>query len=58
MKILMNLSRRTLVQTIVLSFAAPFAHTADFRTATAVVINRAARFRALSQRCAKAYCQI
>ena len=48
MKILMNLSRRTLVQTIVLSFAAPFAHTADFRIATAVVINRAARFRALS----------
>lgn len=54
----MNLSRRSLVQTIVLSFAAPFAHTADSRTATAVVINRAARFRSLSQRCAKAYCQI
>lgn len=54
----MTLSRRNFVQASFLCLAAPFAHTANSQIATAVAINRAARFRALSQRCAKAYCQI
>ena len=54
----MSISRRTIVQAGFLSLVAPFAHTASSQISTAVVLNRAARFRALSQRCAKAYCQI
>ena len=54
----MYLSRRTAINAGLLFFVAPLAHTANAQIATAVAINRAARFRALSQRCAKAYCQL
>lgn len=54
----MKLQRRTLLNASFLSLVAPLAHTANAQISTAVAINRAARFRALSQRCAKAYCQL
>jgi hypothetical protein len=51
-------SRRWACKAIVLVTLAPLAHTATAQISMASAINRAARFRALSQRCAKAYCQV
>lgn len=53
-----TLSRRTLVQAAVASLCLPTAHSANAEIALATAINRAARFRALSQRSTKAYAQI
>lgn len=41
-----------------IALLAPAAHTAMAQISTATAINRAGRFPALSQRCAKAYCQL
>lgn len=54
----MTTSRRTTLKVIALALLAPTAHTAIAQISSAVAINRAGRFRALSQRCAKAYCQL
>jgi Type IV pili methyl-accepting chemotaxis transducer N-term len=51
-------SKRTVLKIAGLAILTPLAHTATAQISTAVAINRAARFRALSQRCAKAYCQL
>jgi hypothetical protein len=52
-----NHRRRLLLQVGALSLLAPAAYTAEAQIAMATAINRTARFRALSQRIAKAYCQ-
>lgn len=54
----MNLYKRRLLQAASIAFFVPAASTATAQISTAVAINRAGRFRALSQRCAKAYCQL
>lgn len=51
-------TRRHLLQVGVAVALVPAAHTATAQISTATAINRAARFRALSQRCAKAYSQL
>lgn len=56
--LLPHLSRRSLIQLSVLSFALPVAHSANAEISWATAINRCARFRALSQRSAKAYAQL
>jgi len=53
-----NQRRRLLVQAAAFSLLAPAAYPAQAQIALSTAINRMARFRALSQRCAKAYCQI
>lgn len=50
-------SRRTLLQATALGVLLPTAWSANAQMSLSTAINRAARFRALSQRCAKAYCQ-
>jgi len=50
-------NRRHLLQLGALLALAPTAYTAEAQIAMATAINRTARFRALSQRTAKAYCQ-
>lgn len=54
----MLISKRNLLKSSVLMLIVPTAHTANAQIPMATAINRAARFRALSQRCAKAYCQL
>jgi hypothetical protein len=54
----MNITKRTIVKGIAIALLAPTAHTAIAQISAATGINRAGRFRALSQRCAKAYCQL
>jgi hypothetical protein len=54
----MNDARRTVLKVLVGTSLFPLAHTATAQISTATAINRAARFRALSQRTAKAYCQM
>jgi hypothetical protein len=49
--------RRTLLKAAALGALLPTAWSANAEIPLATAINRAARFRALSQRCAKAYCQ-
>ncbi|MDO8774493.1 MAG: type IV pili methyl-accepting chemotaxis transducer N-terminal domain-containing protein [Burkholderiaceae bacterium] len=51
-------SRRSLIQLAVLGVCLPAAHSANAEIALATAINRCARFRALSQRCVKAYAQV
>jgi len=53
-----QISRRSLIQLAVLSLALPAAHSANAEISLATAINRCARFRALSQRGAKAYAQL
>ncbi len=53
-----HLSRRTFVQLSTLGLLLPTAFSAQAEVALAVSINRTARFRALSQRSAKAYVQL
>lgn len=54
----MHPQRRRLLQAAALAVLLPPAHSANAEISLSAAINRAARFRALSQRCAKAYCQI
>ena len=54
----MNKSKRVTLKVISLALLAPAAQTATAQISIATAINRAGRFRALSQRCAKAYCQL
>lgn len=49
--------RRLLIQMGALTALAPTAYTAEAQIAMSTAINRTARFRALSQRAAKAHCQ-
>lgn len=51
-------SRRTLIQGMAVALLMPTLSTAQAQLALSTAINRAARFRALSQRIAKVYCQI
>lgn len=51
-------TRRTAVQTLAAALLLPTLHPAHAQLAISTGINRVARFRALSQRMAKAYCQI
>lgn len=51
-------TRRSVLQLAVLGFALPMAHSANAEMSWATAINRSARFRALSQRSAKAYAQL
>jgi len=53
-----QVSRRKLIQLAALSLALPAAHSANAEISLATAINRCARFRALSQRGAKAYLQL
>jgi hypothetical protein len=53
-----GIRRRSLLQLAAGSLAVPAAFTAEAQMSLASAINRAARFRALSQRCAKAYLQL
>lgn len=53
-----QISRRSLIQLAVLGLALPAAHSANAEISLATAINRCARFRALSQRGAKAYAQL
>jgi signal transduction histidine kinase len=53
-----QMSRRSLIRLAVLSLALPAAHSAYAEISLATAINRCARFRALSQRGAKAYAQL
>jgi signal transduction histidine kinase len=57
-KSLPQVSRRSLIQLAVLGLALPTAHSANAEISLATAINRCARFRALSQRGAKAYLQL
>jgi hypothetical protein len=50
--------RRSLIKAAAFAALLPSAHSANAEIPLSTAINRAARFRALSQRCAKAYCQI
>jgi len=50
--------RRTLIKAAAFATLLPSAHSANAEIPLSTAINRAARFRALSQRCAKAYCQL
>jgi hypothetical protein len=50
--------RRTLLKAATLGALLPSAWSANAEMPLSTAINRAARFRALSQRCAKAYCQV
>ena len=52
------LSKRTFLKATAIITLAPLAHTASAQISTASALNRAGRFRALSQRTAKAYCQL
>jgi len=54
----MNISKRSILKAMSVALLAPTAHIAIAQISTATAINRAGRFRALSQRCAKAYCQL
>lgn len=54
----MNTPRRTLLKIAAITLLTPLANTATAQISAATAINRAGRFRALSQRCAKAYCQL
>ncbi len=51
-------SRRAMIQTVAAVLLAPALTPAHAQLAISTAINRVARFRALSQRIAKAYCQI
>ena len=51
-------TRRTLLQAMAAALLVPTWQTAHAQLALSTAINRTARFRALSQRIAKAYCQI
>ena len=51
-------SRRAMIQTVAAVLLAPALTPAHAQLAVSTAINRVARFRALSQRIAKAYCQI
>lgn len=53
-----RMSRRSLIQLATLSLVLPAAHSANAEISLATAINRCARFRALSQRGAKAYAQL
>lgn len=53
-----HVSRRAVLQTVAVALLAPTLSTAQAQLALSTAINRAARFRALSQRIAKVYCQI
>jgi hypothetical protein len=50
--------RRTLLKAAAVAALLPSAYSANAEIPLSTAINRAARFRALSQRCAKAYCQL
>jgi hypothetical protein len=52
------LTKRRLLQATALLALAPAARSAQPQIALATAINRTARFRALSQRCAKGYTQM
>lgn len=52
------LSRRVLVQSITALLLLPNAHSANAQISLSAAVNRTARFRALSQRLAKAYAQL
>ena len=54
----LNSRRRRLLQAAAISALVPAAYAAEPPLALSTAINRTARFRALSQRCAKAYCQL
>jgi hypothetical protein len=58
LKSITGLSRRSIIQGATLALFLPTARSANAEIALATAINRVARFRALSQRCAKAYAQI
>lgn len=51
-------SRRWVLKAVAVTALLPVAHSSQADVALSAAINRTARFRALSQRCAKAYCQI
>jgi hypothetical protein len=53
----MSLERRTILIAVATLAIAPFSLRAQAQISTALAINRAARYRALSQRCAKLFCQ-
>lgn len=53
-----KMSRRVLVQSLAAVVLLPSAHSANAQISLSTAINRSARFRALSQRIAKAYTQI
>ncbi|MEN9669766.1 MAG: hypothetical protein RL018_43 [Pseudomonadota bacterium] len=53
-----QISRRSLIQLAALCLVLPAAHSANAEISLATAINRCARFRALSQRGAKAYAQL
>jgi len=53
-----NTRRRQLIQAAALSVLVPAAYPAEAQIALSTAINRTARFRALSQRCAKAHTQL
>jgi Type IV pili methyl-accepting chemotaxis transducer N-term len=57
-KSITGLSRRSIIQATTLALFLPTARSANAEIALATAINRVARFRALSQRSAKAYAQI
>jgi choline dehydrogenase-like flavoprotein len=50
--------RRTWLQVLAVSALLPVSHASQAEVALSTAMNRAGRFRALSQRCAKAYCQL
>lgn len=54
----MNPTKRTALKLLTLAVFAPAAQSSIAQISNAAAINRAGRFRALSQRCAKAYCQL
>jgi hypothetical protein len=53
-----SIPRRALLQVAAGALLLPSAHTLQAQISLSTAINRAARFRALSQRCAKSYCQM
>lgn len=54
----MYTSKRTVLKLLTLAVLVPSAQSSIAQISAATAINRAARFRALAQRCAKAYCQL
>ena len=54
----MNISKRAVLKVMSAALLIPTAQSSTAQISLAASVNRAGRFRALSQRCAKAYCQL